>query len=222
MNNNVSKISTSWISGLIISFTLSVSIFCLSFILLIIDIHYFLNRDINFLILDSIVFPMQLILAVLTILFSIYFIYNSVVWFLISIKSFEKRKIINLAMSIFAFITTIFLIIDAIYRTYYLLSNMAEFLHATESSLKQTVFVLQLWNINIMQPAPFFILIISFINSIFYLSFFIFQKIFFKSEAFENSQEKIQNHYTNNFIKEKKKEMAKSKPKNLSKRIKSF
>lgn len=222
MNNNVSKMSTSWISGLIISSVLSFSIFCLSFILFIIDVHYFLNRDLNFLKLDGIVFPIQLILAILSILFSVYFLYNSIVWFMIAIKSFEKRKVLNLVISIFALSTTVLIIADSIYRSYYLLSNIAEFLAATESTLIKAIFVLQLWNLNPLQPMPFLILIVSLADAIVYLLFFIFQRKIFKSESFENSHDYIQNHYINNLIKDKTKKIQKSKPKNLSKRIKSF
>lgn len=222
MSNNVSKVSTSWISGLIISSILSFSIFCLSLILLSVDIHYLLNKHLNFLTLDSIVFPIELILSILTILFSIYLTYNAISWFMISIKSLEKRKTFNLVISIFALTTTTILIADAIYRSYYLLSNIAQFLYATEETLKKAVFILQLWNLNILQPTPFLVLITSLMSSIFYLLFFLFQRKLFKSEFFENSQEKLQNHYTNNLIKEKKKKIAKLKPRDLSKRIKAF
>ncbi|MEG0123953.1 MAG: hypothetical protein RR665_00490 [Malacoplasma sp.] len=222
MKNNVLKVSTSWLNGLMVSAILFLITFFISFILFIIDINYYLNRDINFLMLDSIVFPIQLILSILILLSSIYFGYNSVSWMFIAFKSLGKRKAFNIIVSTFALISTILIIVDTIYRIYYLFSHMGEFLSASESTLKESIFILQLWDINPQQPTPFLIMIVSLVGSTFYISIYFAQKKFFKSESIENSQQALQNHYTNNFIKDRKRSLARSKPKDLLKKIKVF
>lgn len=219
----VNSLNTSWIKGLLLSAIISTMILILSVAIFVIDIIYETTPDSNFLTFDSIVFPFQFILAIFSILVSLYLSYNCFTWLVVSIKSGGKRKTFNLSISIIFIILTLVLLYDAVMRSILVMKNIGPYLSGAASSLTNPIFVGWLASPDFFTNANVFIVLIaSLLLMISGFSFYFLQKALYKSEDKENAKSSTQKHYLNSFVKSKQKEIARKKKVDLSKKITVF
>ncbi len=168
---------------------------------------------------DVIAYPMTLVLTIFELVSCIYFIWNYFLWCQSLSKSAGKRRKFNFVVVIFGLVIIVLITIDTLLKLIGTFSCLPSYIQNWTGTPSLVVGTSR-WVTYFMKP--YILLGASLIGGVFFLSAFILQKQWFKSEIDENSLQSVQNHYRNLEMNKKRSLIKKQKQKDLSKKIKVF
>lgn len=238
------KNNTSWLPSLLVASLCTGTMFVLSLIVLIVDIAYtqainkygstadITENNINFN-YDVIVYPISFVLSIMEIIMAIYLCFNIPIWWKSLSKSIGERKTFNTVFFYPATLMTVLILIDGLIRFFYVVAYASQYFKVAGVDTLAVINISKegiLGNFDKTKYKEFgnfgfnslILLIISLAFFCYSTAFYFLQKIKFKSEKHENSKKEVQDYYRNLEKEKIRKELNKNKPRDLSKRIRSF
>lgn len=220
------RINTSWLPGSGIMAITSFVLFSLALGILIINLEYnnalSSNANASSSIYDSSAFPLAMITAVFGLFISIYYCFNSMIWFMSFKKGLGNRKKFNLIAFLFSAVSSLTFLIDTLMRLYAVSTNFYDYTILNSTSPPLVVQNIKTSGFWIFQP--YMLITIGSISFLVYSTVYYFQKKLYIEEIVENSKKEVRDHYRELEKKEKIKFINKNKKKikDLSGDIKVF
>lgn len=246
-NNSLFKNNSSWLTSLLVISVFSLLLFILSSLVLGFDIAYTNESKNNgnnigtsnvAFKYDVIIFPVVSILALFELVISVYCMFNIPMWLKSRSSSIDSRKKFNTVFLMIIMPLLIVLSIDAVIRLFYVSIYFADYLKVNDSS-KEALAAINFNDYGIFGTFnktgdkgiykygnfgfnTIILLVTSLILSIHSIVYWFLQKKLFKSEQHENSRDDVRSHYRNLEKEKLRKELTKTKQKDLSSTVRLF